>query len=82
MSVSTSNMDIASIETTVKELTSVKSAKHPNAHNTTATKGTPENVFSSEHLADVSLEHTVHMLRFHENPPFEIKLKTGAVAFS
>ena len=22
------------------------------------------------------------MLRFHENPPFEIKLKTGAVAFS
>ena len=24
----------------------------------------------------------MHRLRFHENPPFEIKLKTGAVAFS
>ena len=23
-----------------------------------------------------------YRLRFHENPPFEIKLKTGAVAFS
>ena len=54
-------MDIASIETTVKKLTSMKYAKHPNAHNKTATKDTPENVFSSEHLADVNLEHTVPM---------------------